>query len=221
MRLTIVTPVGPGHEAAVLNCKESARRAWAHSHGPFARYRHAVIDDTAGRLGRSAARNRGVAETVAWTGRDGWFFFVDADDALRVDAFDHLAWALAVDPKLDAVFGSVHTDVNGTLPDNVHPLDFDGVLRIGPKGTLSMGCFVRQAAAEAVKFNEGMDAAEDFDWFLRLLHGRRWTKLRRPLVTIGQSIPSAVGPRGYVTLDWLAACQAVIDKWKAVRPTAR
>lgn len=210
MRLTVVTPVGPGHEAVARDCAASVGRAWAHDPGPFTLLRHDLRDDTRGHLGRSRARNLAVA---ARPDAD-WFFFLDADDLMEPRAFGRFGEALGAAPDLAAVFGAVCTDRDGVVAENVYPLDWPALLERGAAGTLSMGCFVRGDAARAVPFDESMDAAEDFDFYLRLLHGRQWAKLALPLAVIRRDVPSAGGPRGYATLDWRGACRAVVDRWK-------
>ena len=73
MKLSVITPVGPGHQEVVKNAMRSV--AFLRS-GPFDAIRHVIIDDGEGRLGRSRARNLGM-ETAA-----DWFFFLDADDLM-------------------------------------------------------------------------------------------------------------------------------------------
>jgi hypothetical protein len=211
LKLVVVTPIGPGHAVPESGlCRERRDRL-----GPHARPVHVdpapPLRRHQGELGRSRARN----ETVAAHPDADWFLFVDADDLLHPEAFAAFDDALYADKSLVAVFGAVATDTLGVVPENVFPLDWRTLLAEGPRGTLSMGCFVRADVARAVSFNEAMDAAEDFDWYLRLLHNRHWTKVKDPLVVIRRQVPSAGGPRGYVDLDWRAACQAVVDKWKA------
>src|SRR4051794_6965072 len=117
MKLVVVTPVGPGHAVVALRCAESVALAWDFSPGPFTSIVHDRRDDTKGDLGRSRARNRAVA---AHPDAD-WFLFVDADDLLLTDAFDHFDDALCDDPAVTAVFGAVCTDRDGVIDENVCP----------------------------------------------------------------------------------------------------
>lgn len=217
MRVVVVTPVGPGHDKPSLECEASVRTAWHHSHGPFVEIDHVRFDDGQGEFGRSKARNTIVANYPA-----DWYFFIDADDLCRADAFRRFAIALQVDPGLVAVFGAIYLDrldKRGrlrcmTIPENMYPLTWEHLMRYGPVGTLSMGCFVRADVARATPFDERRDKAEDFDFYLRLLKGRHWTKIAQPLVTIRRTVPSATGPRGYTSLDWRKECQNVVDEFK-------
>jgi len=212
VNLVVVTPVGPGHAAVSMDCAASVTAAWATDRGPFTAVAHECRSDAFGERGRSRTRN----DVVAMHPEADWFFFIDADDLLHPEAFARFGAVL--DADIQAVFGAVTIDWRDhwhVIPENVYPLDWRGLLDHGAAGTLSMGCFVRGDAAGATPFNDEMDAGEDFDFYLRLLHGRRWTKLREPLVLIRRSVPSAGGPRGYKTLDWRAACRAVVDKWNA------
>jgi glycosyltransferase involved in cell wall biosynthesis len=216
VRLTIVTPVGPGHERVAAECAASVAAAWAHSPGPFTFHAHVLQNDSLGELGRSRARNTAVAANPD----ADWYFFIDADDLCDKRAFDRFGQALAADADVAAVFGAVCTDRNGVVCENVYPLDWARLMRHGPDSTLAMGCFVRADAARSTPFDEGLDAGEDFDFYLRLLDpraGRRWVKVGKPLVTIRTRVPSATGPRGYEALDWRAACRGAIDRWKRSR----
>jgi hypothetical protein len=201
VRVTVITPVGPGHQRVSEECAASVREAWEHSRGPFDAITHQLWDDTEGKLGRSRARN------LAMDAAD-WFFFLDADDLCDPLAFVRFDEARESDPV--AVFGAVCTDRFGVTNENVYPLDWDTLIRHGPRGTLSMGCFVRGDVARQTRFNEELDAGEDFDFYLRALRGRRWVKVEGALALIRLSVPSATGPRGYTSLDWQAACMAVI-----------
>lgn len=207
MRLSVVTPVGPGHERAVADAVASVMHAWETARGAFTSMRHEVMLDTDGALGRSAARNKGIAAHPA-----DWYFLLDADDLMMPMALDAHESAF-MDAAL--VFGAVCTDTHGVIPENVWPLDWPGLMTHGARGTLSMGCFVRADVAHEVPFDETMDRGEDFDFYLRACSRFPWEKVEPPLVTIRTRIPSATGPRGYDALDWRAACESVIAPWRA------
>jgi hypothetical protein len=211
MRICIVTPVGPGHEQVADECARSVRATWQCGCGPFVSYQHYLQDDTRGEMGRSRARNLAVESNPD----ADWYFFIDADDLCRADAFRLFAAALKSNPDLCAVFGAIETDRHGIIEENHWPLDWDQLLEFGARGTLSMGCFIRGDVARAVKFDESMDQAEDFDFYLRALSGREWVKLKEPLVLIRRKLGNAGGPRGLQSDDWRGACQKVVDRWKA------
>jgi len=188
MRLTVITPVGPGHEKFVERCRQSVPVS------EFYDVRHVIIDDSRGVLGRSKARNSGMDDAE-------WFFFLDADDTMRPDALS------LNDFGASATFGAISLD--GKIYDkNVYPCGWRELAQHGAEGTLSMGFFCRGDVARALRFNEDMDAGEDFDFYLRLPD---FVKIERPLVDIGYSKPSAIGPRGYANIDWTGLCNRVID----------
>lgn len=199
MKLAVVIPVGPGHETYAQDAKDSVRLAWERTHGPFDAIGVACVSDARGELGRSAARNAGVRSMEA-----DWYFFLDADDALMPNAFG------LVDLEYPATFGAVC--LNGAISaDNVFPLVRDDLFRLGAKGTLSMGCFVRGEVAKATPFDESLDAGEDFDFYLRL---PGFVKIKESLVSIGYRNPSAGGPRGYETIRWFDVCASIIDRYR-------
>ncbi len=202
MKLVVITPVGPGHEHHVKAAMQSVQRAQG-TPGPFSSVRHVVVDDSKGELGRARARNIGMAE-----GAD-WYFFLDADDTMQPDA-------LSAVPVTDqqAVFGALSLRGQTHSP-NVHPCTWREVALHGSRGTLCMGFFCRADVARRLKFNEAMDAGEDFDFYLRL---DSFIKVGRPLVQIGYDIPSAVGPRGYVSIDWINICNELIVSAVAREP---
>lgn len=189
MNLKVIIPLGPGHEQRVQDCLASVYQA-IENQSTWDKVVVNVVDDTAGRLGRSAARNSAIH------GAD-WYFFIDADDRMVDGALDRNSFAH------DATFGAVH--VGGqTVSVNVFPCSVqDVVSRV--VGTLSMGFFYRDTG---LRFNEALDNGEDFDFYLRL---KNWTKIQEPLVDISPGLTSAVGPRGNTENRWVEACREVIN----------
>jgi glycosyltransferase involved in cell wall biosynthesis len=147
-------------------------------------------------LGRSAARNRGADLTSA-----EWLFFLDADDRMCCDVS-------CIDTNTEATFGSVCLD-SKVRARNIHPCGWRDIALYGSRGTLSMGFFCRADVARRLRFDEALDAGEDFDFYLRL---SSFTKRDYPLVKVGYDLPSATGPRGYVSLDWVSVCNGIIAK---------
>ncbi len=195
MRLAVITPVGPGHqqfaEAAIGSVHVARDNCTV-----FSDVRHIVIDDGKGELGRSRARNRGMVDDA------DWYFFLDADDRMRPDALKFQNF------ETQAIFGTISL-VGPNRATNVHPCGWREIALHGARGTLSMGFFCRADIARRLRFNETLDAGEDFEFYLRL---DEFAKIDRPLVDIGYNLPSAGGPRGYEKIDWVDICNAfVID----------
>lgn len=189
MRLKVVTPVGHGHEQIVKRCMETVQEAIRNQTIWSSVTHHVLMDD--GR-GRSATRNLGMTDA-------DWFFLIDADDEMLPDALNR------VDLSTDATFGAIQLEGRIT-PENKYPCSFETIRKQGARGTLSMGCFVRNTG---IKFNEDLDRGEDFEFYLRL---KSFTKLSVPLVNITR-YPSAVGPRGYKRIDWVKECDRVIRRY--------
>ena len=202
-RVSVIIPVGPGHDRVVKRAVASVEYAWSYDHGPFDEHRVLVIDDAEAKMGRSKARNFGMDSTPK-----DWHFLLDADDQMVENAFT------LVDLCADATFGAVCLD-GAVLRTNRYPLSKFQLIRLGAKGTLSMGCFLRVGLG--MRFDEEMDIAEDFDFYCRLAcRERSFIKVEEPLVSIGYRTPSAGGPRSSAGCDWTEACQAVVDRYKVV-----
>lgn len=210
LKLTVITPFGPGHEAFARQAVNSVVAAMAVSQGPFAEVQHILVDDSKGLRGRSAARNHGMDLDAGWA---DWFFFLDADDTM-----DPLALTRLV-PSAPATFGLVYW--NGALDGrarrlNVFPCGWREVAIYGARGTLSMGFFVDAKVARDLRFSEAMNIAEDYDFYMRL---PGFVKVYEPLARIGYYLPSAGGPRGYDEVDWVGSSNKVIAAAVAKEPS--
>lgn len=202
MRVAVIVPVGPGHAVDAERALASVRRAWTHDPGPFSTLDIAPVMDLAGELGRSRARNLGMDTHPA-----DWHFLLDADDEMTEEAFSLL------DLAVPATFGAIR--FHPRIPETIraHAQNHPGLVtrrtlfELGARGTLCMGCFVRGDLG--LRFDESLDIAEDFDFYLRL---PGWTKHAEPLVYVGYDRPSADGPRGFGAVDWIAACDRVVAR---------
>lgn len=196
MNLVVVTPVGPGHQGIAERCVHSVQDA-KDNRGPWKSVWHRLIYDTCGHLGRSRARNMGMDDCEA-----DFFFFLDADDMMDMHALERCVL------DAPATFGEVRLS-GGRMNKQVWPCGFPELAIHGAYGTIAMGFFCRADVARTLRFDQTMDAGEDFELYLRL----PWfTKIREPLVTIGYDVPSATGPRGYDDLDWTGVCNDLIRK---------
>lgn len=191
VKLTVITPVGPGHESILPLAALSVLHLEYHE---FTEIQHVIVNDTKGKLGRSKARNLGM-ETPA-----DWYFFLDADDVIMPYA------TRFVKDQTVAVFGAVQ--INGRVPSiNRWPCLIEDIYKHGGEGTLCMGFFVKAEVARDVRFDETLDRGEDFDFYMRL---PSFYKVKPPLVSVNSKIPSAVGPKGYEELDWHKTCREVV-----------
>ena len=210
MRCAVVTPIGPGHEAFALDAEESVRKAGATSRGLFASIDFVAVDDTGGKLGRSAARNQG-ARLAKQAGAD-WIFFLDADDVLDSQAFANAAPYLA---RHDAVWGAIYElaeDEEGGVmrPGQVMQMSsLDQLLANDPWITLQIGHFVRTDVALAMPFNPQVNAGEDFDYYLRIWSQFNCIKMPLPLF-YNRRGTHAGGPLAVTDRDWRIAVQRMI-----------
>ena len=208
--VTIIIPIGPGHEEIVSKAYESIFIA-SEKPGPFKDVKIGVIDDTKGEMGRSRARNTAVARSTS-----EWLFFLDADDILLGDAF------VNVEPYLehDAVWGLIcELRPDGqllyrsqVLELNNYNSDEHGYLRHDPFLTCQMGHFVKRSAFEA--FDETMDVGEDVEYYLRMWKNHDCVKVKKPFFVNRRGFHSK-GPRSGTGRDWNNAVRKLFDDARA------
>jgi glycosyltransferase involved in cell wall biosynthesis len=214
MKLHVITPIGPGHDQLKNRALESVRIAMEADMGPFADVRLRAIDDTEGKMGRSAARNMAVQSSDA-----DWIFFLDADDVMH-------PWALLnvenYIEDFDAIWGEISELVDGCiLPRYQVPdlLDIEDILKYDPYLTLQMGHFVRIEVARDNPFDESMDTGEDWDYYLRVWRQYHCKKIPYPLMVNSRGQHS-IGPRSADGAQWRVVVEQLLDEARGARKTA-
>jgi len=210
MKCAVIMPVGPGHEVLALDAQDSVRNAFDNARGAFTALELIVIDDTAAQLGRSQARNNGVAAASA-AGAD-WIFFLDADDIMSADAFAVASPYLA---KHHAVWGAIAElgpdEESGILRDGqlavIHGVE--QLLSCDPYGLLQMGHFVKTPVALTTPFDTTLDAGEDFDYYLRVWAKHPCIKIPQPLFYNRRGMHST-GPRSATGRQWRENVQKLV-----------
>lgn len=200
MRCEIITPVGPGHEQSVEQAKLSVQRAIETGTGPFSWITHTVIDDSAGSLGRSAARNQAIKASTA-----DWLFFLDADDILAPGAFESFTPYV----EYDGVWGTIVEIAGGEIaprPGQMLRIEsLEELKNIDPYLSIQMGHFIRREIAQKNLFDESMDCGEDFDYYARV-----WAHncIKAPVVFfINIRGNSSIGPRSADGREWRTAVE--------------
>lgn len=179
MSCTVIMPVGPGHQKLSELALQSVMMA-SEQMGPFERIHVVVGDDMAGRIGRSAARNRMVlgapgengaearkpegwmgvfssGEDLAAAFTSEWLFFLDADDLMCSPEFFGMSAFAVVEPlvaEYDAIWGAIyelHPGGKVFKRGQIERLSsFEVFLRHPVAQTCQMGHFVRRAAFERI-----------------------------------------------------------------------
>lgn len=202
MKCTVITPVGPGHKELAADCIQSVADAMRQSKGLFDVIAHSVVDDTNGHLGRSAARNKGVADAIRE--KSEWLFFLDADDLILPDVFAAVQDDIS---KYDAVFGQIcEQNKNDSQPrirdkQQIPINSIMDILNIDPFFSLQMGHFVRTTVAHSIPFNVSRNTGEDFEYYLKLWHKFRCIKIQKPLFINRRGLHSS-GPKAADGMQW-------------------
>jgi glycosyltransferase involved in cell wall biosynthesis len=210
MKCAVITPVGPGHERLYDQCNQSIHAAIRHSKGPFSDITTIVIDDTAGKIGRSAARNEGIRR--ARSANTEWLFFLDADDLLCSNAFGLIAQYIN---DYDGIWGSIvevqpgSNQITLRTPQVLTVRNIKELLLFDPYITLQMGHFVKAEVAAQNPFNESMNTGEDFDYYLRIWNNFRCIKINEPLFINRRGLHSR-GPRSADGRQWRTAVEQII-----------
>lgn len=178
MEVTIVIPVGPGHDKV-------ARRAIASAENQSVPVRVVTAPDPDGH-GAGWARNQGVRQVST-----EWMLFLDADDWLENNAVERLLWQARQHPGR-----YVYSDWwNGhglwaTAPDTDHAWcggTWHAISALLPTA------WVRQVGG----FDESLPAGEDTEFFMKLITSRRCgVRLPEPLLHY-----SADGQRGLLLVN--------------------
>ena len=130
--------------------------------------------------GQNDAVNKGFAriggDVVLW---------VNADNVLLPHAVDAAVALLDARPEVDAVFGGIDIiDEHGVVRRRYQPPAFDWRrwLLIGDYVPTETIVFRRALLARAPGLDESCGDAADYDFYLRLLHGRRVERLDEPML---------------------------------------
>lgn len=204
LRVSVVIPVGPGHQDFVPEVIRSVSAAWT---PPGLEVETILVPDEQGEMGRSAARNFGVTQSSG-----EWILFIDADDLLQAEAFGLFAREIEANPRVEGVWGAlrrvvsiwdpVRLRVTGRRimePDDMKTRETDRARIMGLSCWLNVGHFIHRDLHERVGgWCEGMDLTEDYEYLWACLaHARDFVKIPEPLVAVRANLRSAVGPRGY------------------------
>lgn len=219
MDVSIIIPVGPGHEQIAPQAVQSVMLATEDSQGPFDTFHIIIGDDTKGDKGRSRTRNICVQGPVEeWmvihsTGEDphaafesDWLFFLDADDLMVSSKVSKDAPFLSpfraaqseIEKEVDAVWGQIYeVDLKGNVTKRKQVgrmTTYSAYIKHPPYITCQMGHFVRRDAF--MGFDEERDVCEDVDYYLRMWKDRECVKITEPLFLNRRGAHTWMTPRG-------------------------
>ena len=201
MNCDIIIPIGPGHEETYHRAVESVRIATLNK-GPFNKVNVRLVDDTAGEMGRSRARNEGVERSDS-----EWMFFLDADDLMHPECFTNFPTA-----EYDAVFGKIMEYAHGCIVERYQvPLitSYRELIAFDPYQTLQMGHFVRRDVF--VPFDEEMNCGEDWKYYLDLWKNHNCIKVPHPFM-INIRGEHSVGPKSATGVEWSSVVREMVEE---------
>ena len=209
----VICPVGPGHEQAFAVCQASVESAVAHSKGPFCRIEFIPIFDLDGKLGRSKARNIGIDKAVE--GGFEWIYFIDADDFMTPYAFEDFA---KLETDSDAVWGMICEAPAGRLNEMklrekqmLPTTSFADFLSHDPYLSIQMGHFVKTEIAKKCRFDEVMNAGEDFKYYLQLWRNHNVAKTSH-VYFVNCRGNHSTGPRSASANQWRIAVEELLSR---------
>ena len=206
MKLDIIIPVGPGHKELVNEAIQSVKIAMYTGQGPFKEIKIKGIDDTAGKYGRSRARNMAISASTA-----DWLFFLDADDLMHPEAL------INVNSYMDdfkAIWGRIVEEKEGCIVDRYQlptVSSFDQLLDVDPYYTLQMGFFIQRKAM--IPFDESMNTGEDWKVYLDLWKKHNCIKIDKPFMINRRGIHST-GDKSANGREWREVVTQLIDMEK-------
>ena len=192
--VTVIIPVGPGHETRAEEARNSCALA-AKQNEFFTKIKCITELDLKGE-GRSKARNRAIRRATT-----DWLFFLDADDLCHLLTFINVVPYL----KYDAIWSHIYEmkmDEPGFYErkDQITPITrIEDILLRDPFQTIHTGHFVRKEICPL--FDEDMDAGEDFKQFIELWDQHNCIKIPEPLF-INRRGEHSQGPRSASGRDW-------------------
>lgn len=206
MKCEVIIPVGPGHEEIVNEAAASVEMAYQYNPGKFTQVMVNAVDDSKGKHGRSAARNKAIENSKA-----DWLFFLDADDLMHPQAFENFVYN---NGEYDGYWGTIMEYRDGCILERFqvpYINKFEDLLLYDPYFTLQMGFFVRREVMPL--FDESMNCGEDWKAFIHLWKNHKCVKINHPLMVNRRGFHSK-GPKSADGGDWRKAVENLIETEK-------
>lgn len=211
--VSVVIPVGPGHERLVLDALDSLNAQ------TFRWWEAIVVDDTPNgipwvpawaRVVRSTSRGAGAARNTGMcVARGKTFTFLDADDWFQPRALE-----LMVNAWIKAKGGFVYTDwFKGESGEVYHAPEWDGCESVLHQLPWPVTCLYGREVWDAVKgFDESLSAWEDWDFAIQVVRaGFCGTRVAVPLfhyrITTGSRRETGVAESDELK-------QAILERWR-------
>lgn len=205
--IEVIIPVGPGHQGTVDRAVQSVHVAV--DNYAWEPVRIKAVDDTDGKMGRSAARNHAVKNSTA-----DWIFFLDADDMMHPEAFE------TAKPHIDdysAIWGSCW-ELNHGMLHRRYELPtirtYKTLIKHDPYLTVKIGHFIRRETAQEFPFAENMNTGEDWDYYLRVWQSVPCIKVAGPMY-IKIAGEHSTGPKSATGADWNQSVNKQLEQARA------
>ncbi|HNX52002.1 MAG TPA: glycosyltransferase family 2 protein, partial [Thermoanaerobaculaceae bacterium] len=160
-------------------------------------------------LGRSAAANAGLEEVTG-----DLLGFLDEDDLVDADHLDRLVRELVAHPDVTLAYAGVRTSTDGLQGplDLNRPFDHLELMR-GNFIPIHAALFRRRPVDEGCRFDEGLDAFEDWDFWLQLAERGPFLHVDRVSATYRVGGGSLIGLSGSDE-ERARGRASVYEKWK-------
>ncbi|MBW1994713.1 MAG: sulfotransferase domain-containing protein, partial [Deltaproteobacteria bacterium] len=184
LKCSIIILWEAGEEDGVLWSRQFINEAFAFDPGTFSEITLIHTEPYAG-SNRAQKQNKYVQQAAG--NETDWILFLEAGDILHPKAFK---WITPYIDEYDALWGLLYTyraNPDGTLAAEKENQQIAGttnhkdILLMEPPSAFHLNHFVKASVCMDHPFDERIQTAGDYEYFLRIWHCRRCVKINRPI----------------------------------------